>query len=61
MADSRADSLDFSAWLRRRLDEVGLDGDVYAEYITGTLGDMVDTTNEEKLESLQELLADALV
>ena len=56
-----AASLEFSAWLRSRLDEVGLDGDVYAEYISGTLDDMVDATNEEQLESLQDLLAGALV
>ena len=56
-----AASLEFSAWLRRRLDEVGLDGDVYAEYISGTLDDMVDATNEEQLESLHDILAGTLV
>lgn len=56
MADS-----DFNTWLRVCLDEVGLDGDVFADYISGTLQDMTDTSRNEKMESLRDLLSGALV
>lgn len=56
-----AESSDFNTWLCGLLDKLGLDGDVYGEYIAGTLRDMADATSEEKMESLQEFLAGAIV
>ena len=56
-----AEASDFNTWLGGFLDALDLDGDVYGEYIAGTLQDMADATREEKMEALQEFLSGAVV
>ena len=56
-----AEASDFNTWLGRLLDALGLDGDVYGEYIAGTLRDMADASREEKTEALKEFLSGAVV
>ena len=52
---------EFSGWLSSRLNEEGLDGDVFGDYIASTLDDMADSSSDEKMASLSELLSGAMV
>lgn len=51
----------FQTWLLERLNDAGLDGDVYGEYIEGALDSMKGSTNKEREEALLEILEGYMV
>lgn len=50
---------DFQKYLKQKLKEIQLDESVYTEYITSILED--ETSDDEKRETLEEVLAGVLV
>ena len=48
-------------WLRELLDSYGADGEVFGEYISGTLNTMEDSPEDEIYESLLEILQGCVV
>lgn len=51
----------FESWLKQLLDSGGVDGDVFGEYISGTLGTMEESPVDEISENLQDILSGCLV
>lgn len=51
----------FEPWLKQLLDSHGVDGEVFGEYISGTLGTMEDSTADEISENLQDILSGCVV
>ena len=56
MAGSR-----FEQWLSDVLDAAGADGEVYGGYISGSLGTMEGSSQEEMEETLMEILSVCVV
>ena len=55
------EQLNFTAWLCQYLNSLGLDGEVYGEYIASSLQSLRDCAEDERMESVMELVAGALV
>lgn len=51
----------FETYLSECLNTAGLDGDVYGEYISGTLGTLESSSVDEVEESLLEILQGCVV
>ena len=51
----------FSSWLREYLNNLGLDGEVYGDYIASSLLALRDSSEEEKIEAVGELISGAMV
>ena len=47
----------FNSWLKHLLDNHDVDGEVFGEYIGGTLATMEDSTAEEISENLRDILS----
>lgn len=55
------DGGEFEQWLRDHLDSHGADGEVFGDYISGTLNTMEESSEEEIFESLLEILQGCVV
>lgn len=51
----------FKDWLYADLKSLGLDEEVYGDYIIGTLDVLKENSIEEKVEAVMELLSEVLV
>ena len=51
----------FTAWLCEYLNDLGLDGDVYGDYIASSLQELKEATEEERMEAVYEFVSGALV
>ena len=51
----------FESWLKQLLDSRGVDGEVFGEYISGTLGTMGESAVDEISENLWDILSGCLV
>ena len=51
----------FDSWLKQLLDSHGVDGEVFGEYISGTLSTIEDPTGDEITENLSDILAGCVV
>lgn len=52
---------DFDSWLKQELDSHGVDGEVFGEYISGTLSTIDDPTGDEITENISDILAGCVV
>ena len=52
---------EFTPWLCEYLNTIGLDGDVYGEYIASSLQSLRESTEDERMEAVMELVSGALV
>ncbi len=52
---------EFTPWLCVYLDSIGLDGDVYGEYIASSLQTLKESSEEERMEIVMEFISGALV
>lgn len=55
------DSVDMELWLSELLNSVGVDGEVYGEYISGTLATMEESSQSEMEEALVDILTGCVV
>ena len=51
----------FDSWLKQLLDSHGVDGEVFGEYISGTLSTIEDPTGDEITENLSDILSGCVV
>ena len=51
----------FESWLKQLLDSHGVDGEVFGEYISGTLSTIEDPEEDEITENLSDILAGCVV
>ncbi len=51
----------FDSWLKQLLDSHGVDGEVFGEYISGTLSTTEDPVEDEITENLSDILASCVV
>jgi hypothetical protein len=51
----------FDSWLKQLLDSHGVDGEVFGEYISGTLSTIEDPVEDEITENLSDILASCVV
>jgi len=51
----------FQSWLSEHLNNAGVDGDVYGEYIGGALESMGSSSDEDKAEAILEILESYVV
>ena len=51
----------FESWLKQLLDSHGVDGEVFGEYISGTLSTIEDPVQDEITENLSDILAGCVV
>ena len=51
----------FAMWLTELLNSKSIDGDVFGEYISGSLDSMEDASQEEIRETLIEILSGCVV
>ena len=51
----------FTPWLSEYLDTIGMDGDVYGEYIASCLHGLKESTEEERMEAVMEFVSGVLV
>ena len=51
----------FASWLTELLNSKSIDGDVFGEYISGSLDSMEDASQEEIRETLVEILSGCVV
>ena len=49
------EQVNFIPWLCQCLNSLGLDGEVYGEYIASSLQSLRDCAGEERMESVMEL------
>ena len=52
---------EFTGWLCEYLNGLGLDGDIYGEYIASSLQELKEATEEERMEAVHEFVSGALV
>ena len=53
--------MEFEVWLTERLNAVGVDGEVFSSYISGSLSSLEGSDDAEVEESLLEILQGCLV
>ncbi len=53
--------LDFRSWLSESLNAAGVDGDVFGDYISGTLDTLEGDSTEEVIECVVEILEGCMV
>ena len=51
----------FDSWLKQLLDSHDVDGEVFGEYISGTLSTIEDPTGDEITENLSDILSGCVV
>lgn len=51
----------FDSWLKQLLDSHDVDGEVFGEYISGTLNTIEDPTGDEITENLSDILSGCVV
>ena len=54
-------ALDFDSWLKELLHSHGADGEVFGEYISGTLATMEEASRDEINENLVDILCGCVV
>ena len=55
------DTMDLELWLSELLNSVGVDGEVYGGYISGTLSTMEGSSQSEMEETLVDILTGCVV
>lgn len=53
--------VNFDSWLKQLLDSSDVDGEVFGEYISGTLGTMEESTADEISENIRDILSGCVV
>lgn len=53
--------VNFDSWLKQLLDSSDVDGEVFGEYISGTLGTMEESTADEIPENIRDILSGCVV
>ena len=51
----------FDSWLKQLLDSHGVDGEVFGEYISGTLNTIENPISDEITENLSDILSGCVV
>lgn len=51
----------FDSWLKQLLDSHGVDGEVFGEYISGTLSTIEDPSKDDITENLSDILSGCVV